>query len=165
MPVQTTYSYVSSSLIAGQIADNGHREVNSVIAEAAIAAGIVGIRGSTTRTEVRPPTSPDAADVDGLPPGLRFRDQMVSAAELERVVAADERDVECIPRDRVDGGAVLQDERGREVGGPDAREPRQRPRDGRLVVSDDVGRDGEQAASGVLPRQPREPRAVADVGD
>lgn len=84
MPVQTTYSYVSSSLIAGQLADNGHREVNSVIAEAAIAAGIVGIRGGTTRTEVRPPTSPDAADPDAFATAA----VIISAATAQTVAAA-----------------------------------------------------------------------------
>ena len=84
MPVQTTYSYVSSSLIAGQIADNGRREVNSVIAEAAIAAGLVGIRGGTTRTEVRPPTSPDAADVDGIATAA----VVISAATAQTIAAA-----------------------------------------------------------------------------
>jgi len=84
MPVQTTYGFYSAGLIAGQLADNGHREVNSVIAEAAIAAGIVGIRGGTTRTEVRPPTSPDAADVDGIATAA----VVISAATAQTIAAA-----------------------------------------------------------------------------
>ena len=84
MPVQTAYDYYSSGLIAGQLADNGHREVNSVIAEAAIAVGLVGIRGGTTRTEVRPPTSPDAADVDAI----ATASVIISAATAQTIAAA-----------------------------------------------------------------------------
>lgn len=90
MSVQTTYDYVSSGLIAGQLADNGHREVNSVIAEAAIAAGLVGIRGGTTRTEVRPPTTPDTADADGIIATIASAAtaQTLSGASLDGAVGA-----------------------------------------------------------------------------
>ena len=94
MPVQTTYGFYSSGLIAGQLADNGHREVNSVIAEVAISAGIVGIRGGTTRTEVRPPTTPDAADADAFATATVLISaataQTVAAAAFDGVVAAGE---------------------------------------------------------------------------
>lgn len=84
MPVQSTYGFYSAGLVAGQIADNGHGEVNSVIAEAAIAAGLVGIRGGTTRTEVRPPTSPDAADPDAIATAT----VIISAATAQTIAAA-----------------------------------------------------------------------------
>lgn len=92
MPVQNTYDFVSSSLIAGQLADNGHREVNSVIAEAAIEAGLVVIRGGTTRTEGRPPTSPAVADVDGIIATIASAStaQTISGAGLDGVVGAGE---------------------------------------------------------------------------
>lgn len=94
MPVQITYDYVQSALIAGQLFDNGHREVNSVIAEAAIAAGLVVIRGGTTRTEGRPPTTPDAADADAFATASVLISaataQTVAAAAFDGVVAAGE---------------------------------------------------------------------------
>lgn len=84
MPVQTTYGFYSAGLIAGQLFDNGHREVNSVIAEAAIAAGLVVIRGGTTRAEGRPPTTPDAADADAFATAA----VIISAATAQTVAAA-----------------------------------------------------------------------------
>jgi len=92
MPVQTTYGFYSDGLIAGQLVDNGHREVNSVIAEAAIQAGLVVIRGGTTRTEGRPPTTPDVADVDGIIATIVSAStaQTISGASLDGVVGGGE---------------------------------------------------------------------------
>lgn len=92
MPVQTTYNFVQSALLAGQLADNGHREVNTVTAEAAIAAGLVVIRGGTTRTEGRPPTTPDAANADAIIATIASAStaQTISGAGLDGAVGAGE---------------------------------------------------------------------------
>jgi hypothetical protein len=63
--IQTTYPTTRALGFAGGLADNGPHDVKSVIAEAAIAAGLVVIKGSTP-AKGDLPQAPDAADADGI---------------------------------------------------------------------------------------------------
>lgn len=64
--VQSSYAATQSTAYAGQLHDSGPSEVKSVIVEAATAAGLVVVRGGTTRAEGRPPPAPATADVDAI---------------------------------------------------------------------------------------------------
>lgn len=92
MPVQTTYVLAMDPFIAGQLVDNGESEVSSIIAEAAIVASLVVIRGATTRTEGRPPTTPDVADVDAIIATILSAStaQTLSGGSLDGVVGGGE---------------------------------------------------------------------------
>ena len=92
MPVQTTYVLAMDPFIAGQLVDNGESEVSSIIAEAAIVASLVVIRGATTRTEGRPPTTPDVSDVDAIIATILSAStaQTLSGGSLDGVVGGGE---------------------------------------------------------------------------
>lgn len=61
MAVQTTYSVTRDLAVAGMSAESQGAEDQSVIVESAIAAGLLVVHGSTTRTEGAPPSAPTAA--------------------------------------------------------------------------------------------------------
>jgi hypothetical protein len=62
MSVQTVpYAQNPDAAVAGLFADSAPKRIASVLVEAAIAAGLVVVHGSTTKTEGRPPVAPTAA--------------------------------------------------------------------------------------------------------
>lgn len=90
--VQTTYGADPAIAYAGQLANAGPHRINTVIVEAAIAAGLVVLRGATTRAEGRPPPAPDAADPDGIVAtgASAATAQALSGASLDGVVGGGE---------------------------------------------------------------------------
>lgn len=90
--VQTSYSTNPAVGYAGQLADSGPHDVKTVVAEAEIAAGLVVVRGGTTRSEGRPPPAPDAADPDGFITTIASAAtaQTLSGASLDGVVGQGE---------------------------------------------------------------------------
>lgn len=88
MAVQTSYSNTRDLAVAGMPADNEGAVDRSVIVESAIAAGLLVVQGTTTKTEGAPPSAPSAAAtaIVSTPVATAIAAQTVSGASLDGAV-------------------------------------------------------------------------------
>lgn len=91
MTIQTSYAFDRSVGYPGALADSGPRDVKSVIAAVAIAAGLLVIQGAT-RAKGYLPAAPTAADPDGIiaTGASAAAVQNISGASLDGAIGDDE---------------------------------------------------------------------------